>query len=431
MPEKMTPKVLARNLAASLAKERWEVAALEQCLVRRLPEAVRGHAGALARDVIDALPRPFAPDFGVVAAALRHARAFETVHATCAKSGLWPEPDLGAPVMQPIEVFAELDLPALATLKDLSDWLKLPPERLGYFTSLDKRCEAHGETAVNHYYYNLVPKRSGGLRLIEAPKPRLKAMQRQVMRQILARVPVHDAAFGFVKGRGVLDGAARHASEEVVVGFDLKDFFVSVPFARVYGLFRALGYPQGVARALSGLCMNVTPERALGRLEHEMGMRLRALHLPQGAPSSPALANLALHRLDRRLAGLARRLELAYSRYADDLTFSGDGLQAGAVLRAVPGIVADEGYRLAERKTRVMGRGQRQVVTGLTVNAHLNVQRSEFDRLKAVIHGAQGFDEPGVVARLLGRIAWVEAVNRARGGKLWRLLEARINRLEE
>lgn len=149
--------------------------------------------------------------------------------------------------------------------------------------------------------------------------------------------------------------------------------------------------------------------------------------MPQGAPTSPALANHVVFGLDRRLSALANSLDANFSRYADDMTFSGDRYIAATLLRAVPEFVADEGLVLNRAKTKVMSKASRQVVTGIVVNQHLNIARQDFDHLKAVIHACGKaadlrLHDPVFRAGLLGQITWVEAVNRAKGQKLRELL---------
>ena len=150
---------------------------------------------------------------------------------------------------------------------------------------------------------------------------------------------------------------------------------------------------------------------------YRLARRLATPHLPQGAPTSPALANLAAFALDRRLTGLAAAIGATYTRYADDLVLSRD-----RVLRppgVIASIAADEGFRVNAAKTRIMGRGSRQTVTGIVVNAHPNVPRAEYDTLKAILHRAS-HDGPADLdpTHLLGRIAWVESLNPSRGAKL-------------
>ena len=182
-----------------------------------------------------------------------------------------------------------------------------------------------------------------------------------------------------------------------------------------------------MSKYLTALCTSQTPARILERLGFDERATYRAPHLPQGAPTSPALANQIAFNLDRRLSALARSLNANYSRYADDLSFSGDRHIVGCLLRAVPDIAQEEGFCLNPDKTRVMPRSTRQTVTGVVVNDHLNIDRRYFDRLKAVIHACAAkddtrFDDPVFVTSLMGKIGWVEAINPARGQKLRQLL---------
>src|SRR5207248_6755126 len=189
---------------------------------------------------------------------------------------------------------------------------------------------------LRHYRYRWSVKRSGGARLIEEPKPLLKHFQRVVLREILERIPVHPSAHGFRRGRSALTYAESHVGRRVVIHLDLEDFFPSVAPGRIDGLFRQCGYPEPVAHLLTGMVTNTVPlavwraaprpsDAELLPAHFRHGNRLAHPHLPQGAPTSPAIANLAAFRLDRRLAGLARATGLTYSRYADDLAFSSAG----------------------------------------------------------------------------------------------------------
>ncbi|MEP3678382.1 MAG: reverse transcriptase family protein [Paracoccaceae bacterium] len=358
---------------------------------------------------------------------MREQPAFEKIHQFCLRNDVWPRPDLSSPVMVPIAAFSKLDIPQLATLSDLADFLLLPIERVDYLADVHNRHENHGDMAVNHYFYHL-KKKPSGVRLLEAPKAQLKAVQRRILRGIIDKMPVHDDAFGFVKGRNCLDAAQRHVGEDVVVSFDIASFFSSIGAGRVFGLFRCLGYPHGVARVLTGLCTTATPARVLGRLLPPDRTSYRTPHLPQGSPVSPGLANQMVFRLDCRLSELADSLGAHYSRYADDMTFSGDRHIVHTINDAVPKIVTDEGFCLNPAKTRVQPFHVPQRVTGIGVNRHLNVDRAAFDRLKAVIHACakpedSRLAEAGFRAKLLGQIGWVEAVNPLRGAKLRRLLE--------
>jgi retron-type reverse transcriptase len=213
-----------------------------------------------------------------------------------------------------------------------------------------------------------LPKPGGGERVIHAPCAALKFVQRRILRRILDPVVLHRCCHGFRAGRSIVSNARPHEGKHTVVGLDLRDFFPSVTFPRVFGVFRALGFPDAEA----GL---------LARLTTWQG------RLPQGAPTSPAIANLACRTLDRRLAGLAESRGAAYTRYADDLAFSGpDGL--ASLLPVARRILAEEGFSVAEEKTRIMRRGSRQTVCGVVVNRKAALPRETRRRLRAVFHRA-------------------------------------------
>jgi hypothetical protein len=268
--------------------------------------------------------------------------------------------------------------------------------------------------------------------LLEIPKADTKSIQRRILREILNFIPPHKAAHGFRPGRSVGSYVAPHVGRTIVLRFDLRDFFASISAARITAIFRTAGHPKSVARVLAGLCSTRTPSDLVG--EHDMGPRWRSPHLPQGAPTSPALANLAAYRLDIRLSALAKSLGAAYTRYADDLAFSGDERLARSAKRIqvlVGVIAAEEGFELNFRKSRFMRRGLRQQLAGLVVNVKPNVRRQAFDTLKAILcncvrHGpaSQNRDEhPDFLAHLAGRIAHVRQWNPVRGAKLQSLFD--------
>ncbi len=197
------------------------------------------------------------------------------------------------------------------------------------------------------------------------------------------------------------------------------------------------GYPEPVADLLGGLCTHATPRRfwkTLGKgIDVERMIEARALyawqHLPQGAPTSPALANLCFWRADSRLTGLARAAGAAYTRYADDLAFSGDENFERGISRfaaRVAAILEEEGFAVHHRKTRVMRQGVRQYLAGIVVNEHPNIVRADYDRLKAILTNCArlGPDtqnreaHPNFRAHLQGRVAFVASVNPTRGAKL-------------
>jgi hypothetical protein len=295
---------------------------------------------------------------------------------------------------------------------------------------------------LRHYSYRWVTRANGKVRLLEVPRGRLKHLQRRLLHDLLDLIPPHDAAHGYRKGRSIASYVAPHAGRRIILHMDLRDFFPSIHAARVRALFRTAGYPIAVARLLTGLCTSIVPDdvfaglpqQSPGALTPASRRRFSGAHLPQGAPTSPALANLCGHRLDCRLAGLARAAGACYTRYADDLAFSGDEELERCARRFHVGvcrIALEEGFEVHTRKTRFLRQGLRQRVAGVVLNAHPNVTRSDFDRLKAILancvrHGpaSQNRDHHADFrSHLAGRIAYVGMLNAARGQRLRRLFK--------
>jgi retron-type reverse transcriptase len=354
----------------------------------------------------------------------------------------WPEPVM-TPAPGPPESWP---VPAITTTAELARFLDLEPGELDWFAD----CRAWERIASNeplrHYRYHWVGKPSGSLRLIEAPKPRLKHLQRRLLEMILAKIPPHGAAHGFRPGRSVTTFVEPHVGQSIVLKMDLRDFFVSITSARVIALFLTAGYPEPVARLLSGLCTNTVPlevwnpvsgsdgDVARGAASWQAGRNYRRPHLPQGAPTSPALANLAAYRLDVRLAGLAGAADAHYTRYADDLVFSGSEAFARSITRFpihVAAIALEEGFAVQHRKTRVMRQGTRQRAAGVVINQRINLARDEYDRLKAMLcncvrQGPQDQNRAGVGdlrAHLAGRVAHAAQLNPQRGQRLTQLFQ--------
>jgi retron-type reverse transcriptase len=331
-----------------------------------------------------------------------------------------------------------MPLPALATRKDLAEWLGLFDRELTWFADIERRQCRVSQSKLHHYRYRWIEKRSGSLRLIEIPKSRTKMIQRQILREILNRLPPHPCAHGFSRGRSTKSFTKPHLGKPVVLRMDLKDFFHHVPVARLGALFRRLGYPATVAHLLQSLCTHSTSATLAGpafqTLPWLRRKRLADKHLPQGAPSSPALANLCAWRFDCRLHGVAERFNLDYTRYADDIAFSGsmELLRLAPFLQGVIGSIAlDEGFEINHRKTRVRTQAQSQRLAGIVINAKPNLPRAEFDRLRATLHncirqGPEGQNQLGHAdfkAHLAGRIAYVKWLNPAKGERLRRLWE--------
>ncbi len=338
-------------------------------------------------------------------------------------------PATGAPRDWPV--------PALRTKGEVARWLRLEPNELDWFADSRTQERSLPDGPLRHYHYHWISKRNGTARLIESPKRRLKAIQRRILCEVLNPIPPHPAVHGFRTGRSIKTSAALHTGRHIVLKMDLRNFFPGIFRARIMAIFMTAGYPEAVAQVLARLGTNSVPAAVFLNYpgdadipeRRRMKLLFRQPHLPQGAPTSPALANLAAFRFDSRVAGLARAVGAEYTRYADDLVFSGDGLFATRVDRfqiSVGAIALEEGFEVNARKTRIMRRSVAQRALGLVLNSHLNVSRGDFDRLKAILHncvkhGPAGQNREGVPtfhAHLSGRIAHVEAINPSRGSKL-------------
>jgi len=325
-------------------------------------------------------------------------------------------------------------------------FLDLEPHALDWFADRQARERTARGEPLRHYRYRWVAKRSGSFRLIEAPKPRLKRLQRRLLEAILVHIPPHESAHGFRPGRSVTTFVAPHVGRTIVLKMDLRDFFVSISTARVVALYLTAGYPEAVACLLAGLCTNSVPlevwNQSAGLALDPAGSSLswqsrrfyRQPHLPQGAPTSPALANLAAYRLDARLTGLADSAQASYTRYADDLVFSGGEPLARSIGRFaihVAAIALEEGFAVQHKKTRVMRQGVRQLAAGVVINQRINMRRHDHDRLKAILwncvrYGPHGQNRTSLVdfrAHLAGCIAHAVRINPERGHKLLRLFE--------
>ncbi len=320
------------------------------------------------------------------------------------------------------------EVPRYASTGDLAESLDLTISEIEWFTDAQSRLRT-AATPLRHYRVTPVPKRVG-FRILEIPKPRLREIQRKILRRILDNVPAHSAAHGFVTGRSPRTFGIPHAGHTVVVSVDLKDYFPSIGIERVVAVFDALGYPKSVAWSLAYLCTTATPAEQLGGFPYATASLLRTRHLPQGAPTSPALANLVSRRLDIRLTALAKSLGARYTRYADDLAFSGD-IDADKIIWSASKIIADEGFAVHPYKTRVRRAHKRQQLTGLVVNDWPSVPRKEYDALRAILHNCAvtGPDPqnlsaiPDFRAHLYGRIARIGATSAVRRRKLLELAE--------
>jgi RNA-directed DNA polymerase len=323
-----------------------------------------------------------------------------------------------------VEKLKELGLPQLSSPADLAKALGLSVPSL---RGLAFHAEA---TRTRHYVTFEVPKRSGGTRQLSAPLPRMKAAQAWILEHILEKLPTESPAHGFIAGRSTVTNARPHAGKPIVVNQDLVDFFPTITFGRVRGVFLRIGYSPAVATLLA-LLTTEAPRQEAKYAGTTYWVALGPRSLPQGACTSPALSNQIAVRLDRRLLGLANKRGFIYTRYADDLSFSGGvemNEKLAPLLASVRHVVEEEGFSLHIAKGRVQRKGGRRTVTGIVVNEphKLAVPREEIRKLRAILHNAKKTGlaaqnregHPNFEAWLRGKIAYVSMIDRPRGEQL-------------
>lgn len=427
---------LAAALAAGFLSGEWTTEGLAAQGAAVLGRRRRWLA-PLAREVLALYPRPPRDRPRELAAVVARCRAAE-------KAGT------ARPVLRPVTptrmVTNPWALPELHDLGDLLALLRLSEGELAWFADPRRWARTAEQPALHHYRTSTRATATGAIRVLEAPKPELRRLQRRLLDRVVGRIPPHDAAHGFRLGRSVASYAAPHAGRPLLVRLDLEGFFASITVGRVYGVLRTAGYPEPVAHHLAGLATTVLPRRTwqdvprprdptLLDAHWRLGRRLAAPHLPQGAPTSPALANLTAYSLDVRLTALAGSWGARYTRYADDLAFSADRDWRGRTARfisLVEQVVGEEGFRVNTRKTTVARSQSQQRLGGLVVNEVPRVSRAEVDRLRAVLHncrqhGPSSQNREGLAhfeEHLRGRVSWVAQHDELRGARLVTQLEA-------
>lgn len=221
------------------------------------------------------------------------------------------------------------------------------------------------------YKHYEIPKKSGnGVRKISEPYPSLKEIQTWILEKILTPISekyVSPVAKAFMPRVSLRDNARFHRGQKTVVALDLHDFFGSVGFGEVYGVFKKLGYNKSVTMMLTRLCLYNGA-------------------LPQGAPTSPMLSNLMFQEFDEKIFRYCQLRKIRYTRYADDMTFSGNTIDVNRLIAYVKMLVGTKHMHLNEDKTKVMGKGASQRVTGVVVNERLQVPKSYRDKVRQEVY---------------------------------------------
>jgi retron-type reverse transcriptase len=295
------------------------------------------------------------------------------------------------------------DYPAVQTAYEVALVFSLPDVHflvdLAYKVEIPEAPTERGKQFDALYRTYRLPKKAGGHRLITVPEDRLKSLQRRLLDKGFSRVRLNSAAKGFRAGQSILTNARPHVGKEMVVNVDIDSFFPSTKYDQIIKASRRL-----VGGRLS--------ERAI-RFVADLCSFNGAL--PTGAPSSPCIGNIVLDPLDRILTKAAARYKINYTRYADDLTFSGHG-DTHQIIPFVERLLAELEFKLDPEKINLFRRGRRQVVTGLVVNEKPNLPRRQRRRLRAAVHHrANGkephwHDRPMADDELAGRVAFLKLV---------------------
>ncbi|NJS10001.1 MAG: tetratricopeptide repeat protein [Microcoleus sp. CSU_2_2] len=290
----------------------------------------------------------------------------------------------------------------------------------------------------SHYIRFQIPKKTGGNRKISAPTHLLKKSQKWILENILENIQLHEAAHGFRLKHSIVTNAEHHVGKEVIINIDLKDFFPSISYRRVKGLFKSFGYSETASTIFGLICTEpkIKEVEVNGKIEFLLSWTER--YLPQGAPTSPAITNILCSRLDRRLHSMAKQYGFDYTRYADDLTFSASGESLDNICNIFQNtrfIVEQEDFEINEQKTRVIRKFRQQEVTGIVVNEKLNISREKLKNFRAVLYqiekdGLEGHNwgqSEDIIASIEGFANFVSMVNPEKGAKF----KEQIDRIKE
>lgn len=254
------------------------------------------------------------------------------------------------------------------------------------FTRKHMNYYCNPKNSFHRYTQFKIKKKTGGFRTITAPRNRSFKLMLHCLNELLkALYTPSDHATGFTEGRSVVTNAEVHRGANYILNLDLKDFFPSIEQPRVWKRLqlKPFGFPVAVANAIAGLCCMKESR------DMPDGSRKDVYVLPQGAPTSPIITNMICDKLDRRLAGIARRFGLKYTRYADDITFSSMHnvyAKNGEFLTELRRIIADQGFTINEAKTRLQKVGGRQEVTGIIVSHKLNVTQKYVRDIRNILY---------------------------------------------
>ena len=294
-----------------------------------------------------------------------------------------------------------LKVPTINNFEHLAEQLSLTKGLLYFLTYQKQYCYRQME----------IPKKDGTNRILNAPILSLKVVQKWILTEILEKINVSEQAMAFVpKKNGLRVNAEYHKKNIFLLEMDIQNFFGTITDKQVFRLFCNIGYSIDVASILTNLC---TYEKAL----------------PQGAVTSPYIANLVCYHLDARLNGFCSRKDIVYTRYADDLAFSSSSrAQLNSIEKFVKYIIKDEGFTVNERKTRYLSNDVKKTLTGITINnEEIHVAKKYKRNIRATIFNSIVNKDYSSNERIRGSIAYVDSIEEGYKGKMCAYIEKIIH----
>lgn len=284
-------------------------------------------------------------------------------------------------------------LPVIQTLDDFSE-----------ITHISKYTIFQLSQHADKYYKTyVIPKKSGKPRVISQPSKKLKGLQSWILNNILNKLNVSSSCKGFEKGSSTFDNAEPHKGANSLLTIDLKDFFPTITQKQVFNIFKSIGYNSTVSVIFSNLCTF-----------NEV--------LPQGSPCSPKLANLCAWKLDVRIQGFVGKRGINYTRYADDLSFSGlSPLKVVQIIPMIKTIVEDEKFEINPSKTRIASSARAKIVTGLVLsNENFGIGKQKYKNVRAKVYHLTLPDEQDntrLFYEVKGWLAYLNSVDKRRLNK--------------